>query len=166
LRPIVRRTWAPKGQTPILKSAAIRWLRRSVAGLIKCSPLGRNPELYLRIFKDTIRTKEIILFLKEIRRHIKGKLILLWDRLRSHRSKELKEFLETQKHWLMVEYLPPYAPELNPVEYLWSAGKKKDLANLYAETLTDIDASLRRYKRRIKRHPKLLTGFLKASTLY
>lgn len=166
MRPTVRRTWAPKGQTPILKSTAIRWLRRSVIGLIKCTPFGRKPKLYLRIFKGTISSKEIICYLKELRRHIKGRVILLWDRLPAHRSQELKEFLESQKHWLEIEYFPVYAPELNPLEYLWSTGKHKDLANLYAETLTDIDAAIRRYKQRLRRQPGLLTGFLKASTLF
>lgn len=128
--------------------------------------MGHNPKLYLRIFKSTIGTEEVIRYLKELRRHIKGRLILLWDRLPSHRSKEMKEFLATQKEWLSVEWLPPYAPELNPLEYLWSTGKQKDLANLYTETFSDIDIAIKRYKQRIKRHPKLLTGFLKTSSLF
>lgn len=162
----MRRTWAPRGQTPIIKTSAVRWLRRSVIGVIKSSPRGRQPKLYLRIFKGTIGSKEIIRFIRELRRHIKGKMILLWDRLPAHRSKELKAFLEAQKHWLTIEWLPPYAPELNPVEYLWSTGKKKDLANLYADTLVDIDRAIRRYKQRVRRRQDLLTGFLKASTLF
>lgn len=91
---------------------------------------------------------------------------MLWDRLPSHRSKEMKEFLKSQKDWLQIRWFPPYAPELNPLEYLWSTGKHKDLANLYADTLTDIDGAVRRYKRRLKAHPNLLTGFLKASGLF
>lgn len=78
----------------------------------------------------------------------------------------MKEFLETQKRWLKIEYLPPYAPELNPLEYLWSSGKRKDLANLYAEKLTDIDKAVYRYKSRLRRNPQILTGFLEASTLF
>jgi len=167
LRPIVRRTWAPKGQTPIIKTSAVRWERRSVIGVITCTPKGRKPKLFLRIFKGTISSKEIIRFFKELVRHLKGrKLILVWDRLPSHRSKEMKEFLKTQKKWLKIEYLPPYTPELNPLEYLWSSGKNKDLANLYAENMVDIDKAIHRYKSRLRRQPHLLAGFLKASTLF
>lgn len=166
LRPTVRRTWAPKDQTPVIKTGAIRWLRRSVIGVIKCKPDGSDPNLYLRIFKGTIDSKEVIRFIKELRRHIKEKMILLWDRLPAHRSKELKAFLETQKYWLTIEWLPPYAPELNSLEYLWPTGKHKDLANLYVETLVDIDKAIGRYKQRLRRYPNLLTGFLKASTLF
>jgi len=157
---------APRGKTPIIKTSAIRWLRRSVIGVIICSPLAQKPKLYLRIFKETISSREITRYLKELRRHIKGKLILLWDRHPAHRSKEVQEFLKTQKEWLEIEWLPPYAPELNPPEYLWSTGKHKDLANLYAETLTDIDSAIHRYGGRVRRNPNLLTGFLKAAGLF
>ena len=166
LRPTVRRTWAPKGQTPTIESDSCRWEHRSVIGVITCTPTGRKPKLYLRIFKDIVSSKEVTCYLKELRRHIKGRLLLLWDRLPLHCSKETKGFLESQEKWLMVEKFPAYAPELNPLEYLWSTGKQKDLANLYAETLSDIDTAIRRYKGRIRRHPRLLTGFLKASTLF
>jgi hypothetical protein len=65
-----------------------------VIGTITCSPKGKDLKLYLRIFKETISSKEIIRYLKELRRHIKGRLILIWDRLPAHRSQELKEFLK------------------------------------------------------------------------
>ena len=166
LRPNLRRTWAPKGQTPILKAEVFALEKRSVIGLIKCTPSGRKPKLYLRIFKKTISSKEVIRFFKELRRHIKGKLILLWDRLPAHQSKATKEHIDKQKSWLQVEYFPPYAPELNPVEYLWSSGKNKDLANLYAETGTEIDKAIKQYGRRVRGSPNLLKGFLKVSTLF
>lgn len=165
-RPTVRRTWSPKGQTPIIESTG-SWKRRAATGLITCTPTGRKPKLFLRIFKESITYKEVIQNLKEIRRHIKGKLLLIWDGLPSHRKKEVKEFLETQRSWLQVERFPAYAPELNPVEYLWSTGKNTDLANLYlSDGLEDIDTAVRKYKRRIQRNTDILKGFLKASTLY
>jgi len=166
LRPTVRRTWAPKGQTPIIESGAVRWERRSVIGVITCTPKAQKPKLYLRIFKEKIGSKEIIQYLKELKRHIKGRLILLWDRLPAHRSKEMQEFLKYQKKWLSIEYFPAYAPELNPLEYLYSTGKQKDLANLYADILSEIDKAIRRYKYRLRKRPDLLIGFLKASSLF
>lgn len=167
MKPIITRTWAPKGQTPIIKTASLRWERRSVVGLIKCRPKGQTPKLYLRIFKNTISSKEVIRFFKDLKRHIKrGKLILLWDRLPAHRSQETTAFLDSQKKWLLVEWFPAYAPELNPLEYLWSCGKKKDLANLYTQTLTDLDWAIRKFKGRVRGSPNLLTGFLNASQLF
>lgn len=78
----------------------------------------------------------------------------------------MQEFLEDQEKWLSTEHFPPYAPELNSLEYFFSAGKQKDLANLYADIFAEIDKAIRRYKNRVRRCPDLLTGFLKASTLF
>lgn len=164
-RPSVRRSWAPKGQTPLIRSTG-SWKTRSVIGLITCTARGRRPKLYLRIFKHTIHDVEIIHFVKELRRHIRGKLILIWDGLSAHRSKASRAFLKTQKRWLRVERFPPYAPELNPVEYLWSSGKRTTLANYSPDTTTDLDQRIRSTARRCQRQPDRLKGFLKASTLY
>jgi putative transposase len=120
----------------------------------------------MRIFKDPINADKIIRFFKELRQHVKGKIILVWDRLPAHRAKKVQAFLDTQTHWLTVEWLPGYAPELNPVEYLWSAAKAKDWANLYVDSIGDVDVNIRKGARRFHRNPNLMTSFLKASTLF
>ena len=164
-RPTVRRTWAPKGKTPVIRSTG-SWKSRSVIGVILCTASGRAPKLFVRIFKDTITADKVIRFFKELRRHVKGKIILVWDRLPAHRAKKVQAFLDTQKHWLTVEWLPGYAPELNPVEYLWSAAKAKDWANLYVDTIGDVEVNIRKGARRFRRNPNLITSCLKASTLF
>lgn len=113
-----------------------------------------------------MKTPDVIQTVKELRRHVRETLVLVWDGLSAHLSKDTKTFLQTQKHWLTVYRFPSYAPELNPVEYLWSSGKGSDLANLYVETVDDLDFHIRSYKRRVQRTPKLLMGFLKASSLF
>lgn len=135
-------------------------------GVIVCTASGRHPKLFMRIFKDAINADKVIRFFKELRRHVKGKIILVWDRLPAHRSKKVQIFLDTQKHWLTVEWLPGYAPELNPVEYMWSAAKAKDWANLSVDTVLDVDTHIRKAARRIRRQPELMASFLKASTLF
>jgi transposase len=108
----------------------------------------------------------VIRAIKEFRKHVKRKVILVWDNFSTHTSAETKNFLKTQKKWLIVERFPAYTPELNPLEYLWSVGKNKDFACLYTEKADDLDQRIRNYKKRIKRRPDLLTGFLKKSTLF
>jgi len=164
-RPTVCRTWAPKGQTPIIRSTG-SWRTRSVIGLLTATPRGGRPKFYLRIFKTTIHDTQIIRFLKETRRHIRGRLILLWDGLAAHRSKRTLAFLKTQRHWLSVERFPPYAPELNPVEYPWSSAKRTRLANFSPDSVAMLDARIRSYARTVRRRPKLLQGFLKTSSLF
>lgn len=163
-RPSVRRTWAPKGKTPVIFSTG-SWSTRSVIGVIVCSPTGGSPRLYLRIFFGAISQKHEIVFLKEFRRHEQGSLILLWDRLAVHRAKTVKEYIASC-HNLAAEHFPPYAPELNPVEYVWATGKNHDLANLYPDGLRDLDRHIRNMKKRLKRRVDLLQGFLKESSLF
>jgi len=88
------------------------------------------------------------------------------DRLAVHRSKESTVFLKEQRRWLIVEWFPAYAPELNPIEYLWSASKRKDFANFCPDTMADLDQRIRRSMKRIRRKPNILKGFLKASSLF
>lgn len=164
-RPTVCRSWAPKGQTPIIRSTG-SWKVRSVIGVLRCTPNGRRIRLFLRIFHGTIRSSQTVRFLKELRHHVQGKIILLWDGWAPHHSKHTRLFLAAQKHWISVERFPAYAPELNPVEYFWSAMKRRDLGNVCAESLTDLDGRIRRSGRRVRRQQGVLHGFLKASGLF
>lgn len=161
----MRRTWAPKGRTPVITTSG-SWRSRSIIGIITCTPLARRPKLFLRIFPHAIKHPNVIRCLKEFRRHMRGRVILLWDGLMPHRAGNTKRFLKEQRHWLTAYRFPPYAPELNPPEYLFAASKSKDLAGLYVGTIDDIDAHIKNSKRRFQRHPNLLTGFLKESTLF
>jgi transposase len=131
-----------------------------------CTAHARNPKLFLRTFKHSIKYPDVIRTLKELRRHVKGRLILVWDGLRSHWAAETKAYVKTQHHWLMVRRFPSYAPALNPVEYLWSASKSKDLAGLYVDIIDDMDVHIKNSKRRFQRRPDLLAGFLKAAGLF
>lgn len=163
-RPSVRRTWAPCGKTPIIFSTG-SWSVRSVIGVITCTSKGDDPRLYIRIFHGAVRKEQEIIFLKEFRRHEKGPLILLWDRLAAHRAKIVKEYIDACPN-LTAEHFPSYAPELNPVEYVWATAKNRDLANLYPQGLRDLDRHIRNMKKRLKRRVDLLRGFLRKSSLF
>lgn len=164
-RPTVRKTWAPRGKTPLIKSAG-GWKVRSITGSIICTPLGKKPKLYLRIASGTVRHPEFIRFLKHLRHHVHRRLILLVDRLSVHKSKAVQKFARSQQRWLSLEWFPAYAPELNPVEYLWSASKRKDFANTCSKTMPELDGRIHKSVRRIRRKPNILAGFLKASKLF
>src|SRR5438270_8754752 len=86
---------------------------------------------YFRLFPGAIRSPQIIEFLSHLLRHIPGKLLIVWDGLPGHRSRATWEFIREQRGRLWVEFLPGYAPELNPVEYLWSHWKQRELPNFH-----------------------------------
>ena len=113
-----------------------------------------------------MKAKDILRFLKELKTYLKGKkLLLIWDGLPAHRAKIIREYARKEHTWLRSERLPAYAPELNPIEYLWSAMKRKDVANHVPAGLRDLRQTIRRSGRRLS-DTKLLQGFLRASELY
>jgi len=126
----VRRTWAPKGRTPVLVHRHRNWQRISAAAAICYRWDGRRTRLYLQLQPEAYNELGLIAFLKQLRRHFRGQqVLLLWDGLTGHRSKAMLAYLASQSHWLVAERLPAYAPELNPVEGLWANLKGRELAN-------------------------------------
>lgn len=158
-------TWAQQGQTPIIRSAT-NWKKYSAVGVITCNRQGKQPGLFLRLTAGSVTKEIIIRTIKALRRHTRGRVLLIWDGLPAHRARVVREYAASQKRWLKVERLPAYAPELNPVEYLWSAGKKKALANVCPDGIAEITTRFRRQTSRWKKDDKVLTGFLKASGLF
>jgi hypothetical protein len=106
--------------------------------------------------------------LGELRRFLGGqKATLLWDGLPAHRSNKMAAFLASQRHWLVAERLPAYAPELNPVEGLWSnlKGKGGELANLCSPTLAGVIEQAQRGIGRVRQTPHLAYSFLRHAGL-
>jgi transposase len=84
---------------------------------------------YFRLFPGTIGGPQVVEFLQHLLRHLRGKLLVIWDGLPAHRSRVVKALLIQESQRLQVEFLPAYAPELNPVEYLWGYWKEHELPN-------------------------------------
>lgn len=103
------RTWAPRGQTPILRHPG-GWKKLSAAAGVT------RRGFYFRLYPGSIKAPQLTHFLGHLKRQIPGKILLVWDRLGVHRSKALRAWLQRQGGRFLVEELPAYAPELNPVE--------------------------------------------------
>jgi len=138
LQPLNRRTWAPRGETPVQVVSA-RYDRLSVIGALALSPQRRRIGLYFDMQDDNIRTADVVRFLRRLHRHLKRRIILVLDRWSVHRSAVKQLLAAGASSWLEVEWLPAYAPELNPVEPLWSHTKYSDLANFVPEDLWDLE---------------------------
>jgi transposase len=107
-------------------------------------------------------TDTLIGALGELRQFLGGqKATLLWDRLPAHRSHAMGAWLRRQRSWLVVEPLPAYAPELNPVEPLWASLKGVELANLAGDTLDEVIAAAERGIARIRATHHLAFSFLR-----
>ena len=136
LQPVMRRTWAPKGHTPIQYSWD-RHDRLSVISAITLSPLRCRLGLYFQIHSDNINFEKVMPFIRMVHRHLRRKFILVLDRYSAHR-KAVRLLQAEHPDWFEVEWLPAYAPELNPVEMVWNHTKYADLANFIPEDVYDL----------------------------
>jgi transposase len=127
---------------------------------------GGGAQLAFHVTPGSYDTDSLIEVLKELRRFLGGgKATLLWDGLPSHRSRAMRAWLNTQRSWLVVERLPAYAPDLNPVEGLWSSLKAVELANLAPPTLGEVIQQAHRGIDRVRRTPHLAYSFLRHAGL-
>jgi transposase len=158
-RPHRCRTWAPKGQTPVLQYHFNWNLLSAMAGVTWWN-------FYFRLFKGTIRSRQVIEFLTHLLRHVPGKVLVIWDGSTTHRSKVVRDFVADQNGRLTLEFLPGYAPELNPVEYLWGYWKHHELPNLCPKDFWQLSEHARKALRRMRRRPRLVTAFWKQAELF
>jgi transposase len=164
-RPSVRRTWAPKGETPVLIHA-FNWSKMSVCAALGYRWDGRRSCLFFQTREGSYNSESLIPFLSDLHRDLGGrKAILIWDGLPAHKSRAMKEYLGRERHWLRVERLPGYAPDLNPVETLWGNIKGQELANRCADDLAEADTAIRSGMTRVRRSSHLPISFLKHAGL-
>lgn len=163
--PVVRRTWAPRGETPVL-THPFNWQRLSVAVALAFRWDGRRPRLFFQTRPGTYRTDSLIDFLRHLRRHFRRqRVILLWDGLPGHTSAGMRAHLARQRHWLTVERLPGYAPDLNPVESVFGNVKGRELANHCGPALATLATALRIGLGRVRRRPHLARAFVRRAGL-
>jgi transposase len=165
LTPAVRRTWAPRGKTPVLHHP-FNWKRISMAAALAYRWDGGRTRLYFQTRDGNYNQESLIEFIRDLRRHFRGQqVILLWDGLPSHRSRLMTEFLVEQRHWLEVKRLPAYAPELNPAEGFWSNLKSQELANRCESHVQMVTIAARQGANRVRSQRGLLLGFLRHTRL-
>jgi transposase len=124
-------------------------------------PDGARARLAFHLQPGSYNDQVLIGVLGQLRRFLGGqKVTLLWDGLPSHRSRPMQAFVRSQRGWLVVERLPGYAPELNPVEGVWSNLKGLEFANYAADTIDDLIRQARRGITRVRRRQRLLFAFL------
>ena len=116
---------------------------------------------------DSHNTESLMVFLRQLRRFVRGeKVILIWDHLPAHRSKRMKQFLFEQRHWLTIEWLPGYAPDLNPTEGVWNNIKTTEMANICPEQMSEAANAFRRGLQRVSHSRRLPFAFPEHAGLF
>ncbi|MCH0539333.1 transposase [Streptomyces sp. MUM 203J] len=161
------RTWSRRGRTPLVRVTGKGSGRVLMAGLVCVRP-GHETRLIYRTptyqgrtgEKKGFRAREFADLITSARRRLGGApLIVVWDAASTHHAKRLREFCNRNSDWLTIVKLPPYAPDLNPVEGVW-AHLKKSLANLAPRTIDDLTPLVKNRLRAIQSRPQTLNGFI------
>ena len=127
---------------------------------------GGGAQLCFHVRAGSYDTDSLIEVLGELRRFLgTEKATLLWDGLPAHRSTAMRAWIRSQRSWLVTERLPAYAPDLNPVEGLWSSLKAVELANLTSPTLAEVIGQAHQGIERVRRTPHLAYSFLRHTGL-
>jgi hypothetical protein len=165
LRPPKARTWAPRGQTPVIPVSGKGSGRISVAGLFCVHPSERTHLLYrIKIHRkrkgerNSFAETDYAALLDAAHQYLKAPIVVIWDNLNTHISAAMRQLI-TARNWLHVVQLPPYAPDLNPTESVWSH-VKRSLGNLAVTGVDHLAAIVRNRLKRIQYRPELLNGFL------
>lgn len=166
MAPLVRRSWSPCGQTPVLYQRTRSHKKVSVIAALCVAPTRDRMQLYFRLHPDAnINAVLIIAFLRQLRQQLDPHpIVLVWDRLRAHRAKSVIAFLRDTRTIHPV-LLPPYAPELNPIEYAWGYLKQNPLANYACFDTEELANTARHYARSLQRQQHLLRSFILHSPL-
>ena len=158
-----RRTWAPRGETPVQR-AWDRHDRLSTIGAVILSPTRRRLNTPFQILERNIRTADAVAFIKQLRRQLRRPLVICWDRWPVHRSAE-KRIASSRLRNVRIEWLPAYAPELNPVEPRWSHTKFGKLANFVPLDVRHLKRSVRRELKNQSQSHQLKKSFFQAARL-
>ena len=158
MAPLVRRSWSPRGQTPVLRQRERSHQKVSAIAAICIAPTRDRLSLYFRLHADAnVNSERSMDFLERLQRQLRTPIVLIWDSFQAHKGSLLNECVSPGSAHL--EYLPPYAPELNPVEYLWAWLKMNPLVNDPATDIHGLAHRTRRGAHSVQRRQHLLRAF-------
>jgi transposase len=119
-----------------------------------------------QIHKGSIKSPQVVEFIKHLQRHLRARLLIIWDGAAIHRSKRVQDYLASTKGRVRAERLPPYAPELNPVEYMWAHLKSHEIANLITTQAWELSFEATAALRKMRRRPSILAACFTQAELW
>ncbi len=156
LNPLVRATWAPKGQTPMLPIRARHREKVNVIGALTVSPHAKRPGFYFATDPHAaFNAHGVCGFLDDLLRHLRGRVIVIWDGASTHHGKVMQAYLRAHPR-LWLHRLPPYSPHLNPIEAVWGWLKYGRLANFVPDSTAEIEDAMLEHLIELRHRSKLL----------
>jgi transposase len=158
-RPTRVRTWALKGQTPVVQFH-FNWHQLSlIAGMHFSS-------MCFRLHEGAIAKEQVVEFLKALLAQMHQRLLIIWDSSRPHRSHRVRDYVASTAGRIKLHFLPPYAPELNPVEFLWAWLKRHALANFCPDNFTELRDTARGKLKSAQRRSLIIASCWRQADLF
>jgi transposase len=157
--PVLGRTWAPKGHTP---EVATSGRRQSVNAI---SAVNQRGEFWFKVYAGRLNKDRFVAFLKSFMRGRKYPVMLIVDGHPAHRAGLVRDHVQSQKGKLEIYFLPGYAPELNPDEFVWNHLKKQGVSKKPLRQGESLRARVQADLENIKQAPKLVQSFFRAPSV-
>jgi transposase len=135
----LKRTWAPRGQTPTIRTSLEHNERLNLIGALCVTPAQRKLKWHLQSHRKPISGDQVILFLEYLAQVIPGPIVMVWDKHPIHRRRKVQDWLARHPRIHVYEF-PTSAPELNPTELVWT-----QISESTASTAPHNGAELRAY---------------------
>ena len=150
------RGFAPKGKTPVVRLNA----KRSSINMI--SSITNQGKVRFMLYRETLTAPVLIRFLGRLIRDAQGrKVFLILDNLRVHHSKKVSAWVGDRKEQIELFFLPAYAPELNPDEYLNCDLKHQVRTGLPARNQDELEGRVRSVMRRLQLRPQRIRSYFR-----
>lgn len=159
----LKRSWAPRGRTPTIRTSLAHHQRLNLLGALLVSPGGHKIKLSIRSYRHSLRGEQVIAFLKQLLRIVPGEIVLVWDNHPIHKRALVQEFI-AQHRRLHVYHFPTCAPELNPVEFVWTQVSQYT-ANFAPHNMLELCTRIWNGVARTRHSSKRLAACLAASDL-
>jgi|SRR5215468_2518182 len=161
LAPLVRRTLAPRGQTPAL-DCSDRHDRISVISAITLSPRALRVGLHFMLLADNenFHAEEVVLFLQQLRGEVGGRWTVVWDRNQIHSKARVVRAWLAKHRGVVVEDFPAHDPNANPDESVWCWTKYGRLCNLAPADVDELREHIWDALVALRGQPQLLKSFI------
>jgi transposase len=159
----LKRSWSPRGHTPTLRTSLQHHQRLNLLGALLVRASGRKIKLAARSYQHSLCGEQVVTFLEQLLRIISGEIVLVWDNHPIHKRQLVQDFI-AQHPRLHVYHFPICAPELNPVEFVWTQVSEYT-ANFAPHNMTELCLKIWKGVARTRNSPKRLAACLKGSDL-
>ena len=130
-----------------------------------CTSVSPRGAFWFKVFTQRLNKERFLAFLQAFRRGRKGPIFLVADRHPAHRARLVAEYVQSLRGQLEIHFLPGYAPELNPDEFVWNHLKKQGVSKKPLRKGESLRARVQRDLERIQRNPALVRSFFRAPSV-